>query len=306
MTLEQLSYVLEISKTRSINKAARNLFISQSAISIAVQNLEKELGQPIFSRTNQGVLPTPFGRSFIRYISPIMAQIQQIDNIFLRGRQRYSMSFTVANDGFHFVSEIFAKMFNKYKYLGVSMQQLDSYGDESRSLVANGVAEIGVIRLWNCYKKIERHQFKAMGLIYHQLFETGLAVMVGPNNNLYHEELEYITPDILEPYPMIKYGYLESGPFKDVIDRIGLHYSNSTIITSSRAVIEEMIMNTDAYFLTADLSTVYKDIGFLNSMRFLPLRGTDVRAELGWVSKRESNLSPIAIEFVNLLEQWFI
>lgn len=306
MTLEQLRYVLEIEKTRSINKAASNLFVSQSAMSLAVQSLEKEFGQPIFSRTNRGVLPTPFGRSFIRYITPIQAQIQQIDNIFSRGRQCHSMSFTIANDGFQFVSEIFARLFQKYKSVGISMQHLDSYGDEARSLVANGLAEIGVIRLWNCYKKIEQHQFTAMGLIYQQIFETGLAVIVGPKNNLYYEDIEYVTPDMLTPYPMLKYGYLESGPFKDIIDRIGLCCSNSTIITSSRAVIGEMITRTDAYFLTSDMSSAYADEGYSKEQRFLPLRGTDVRAELGWVARRDCALSSIAVEFTNLLEQRFL
>ena len=44
MTFEQLNYVIEVSKTGSINKAAVNLFVSQSSLSQAIQNLEKELG----------------------------------------------------------------------------------------------------------------------------------------------------------------------------------------------------------------------------------------------------------------------
>ena len=59
MTLDQINYVLEIERTGSINKAATNLFISQSALSLAIQNLERELGQPIFVRSSRGVFPTP-------------------------------------------------------------------------------------------------------------------------------------------------------------------------------------------------------------------------------------------------------
>ena len=43
VTLEQLNYVIEVSKTGSMNKAANNLFISQSTLSVSIQNLEKEL-----------------------------------------------------------------------------------------------------------------------------------------------------------------------------------------------------------------------------------------------------------------------
>ena len=51
MTIAQLKYILEIAKTSSINKAAQNLFIPHSALSNAIQNLERELGNEIFIRT---------------------------------------------------------------------------------------------------------------------------------------------------------------------------------------------------------------------------------------------------------------
>lgn len=44
MTFQQLTYVVEISKCGSINKAAHKLFLSQSGISTAVRELEEELG----------------------------------------------------------------------------------------------------------------------------------------------------------------------------------------------------------------------------------------------------------------------
>ena len=45
MTFQQLTYVVEISKCGSINKAAQKLFLSQSGISTAVRELEEELGR---------------------------------------------------------------------------------------------------------------------------------------------------------------------------------------------------------------------------------------------------------------------
>ena len=44
MTFQQLTYVVEISKCGSINKAAHKLFLSQSGISTAVRELEEETG----------------------------------------------------------------------------------------------------------------------------------------------------------------------------------------------------------------------------------------------------------------------
>lgn len=43
MTFQQLTYVVEISKCGSINKAAHKLFLSQSGISTAVRELDSQL-----------------------------------------------------------------------------------------------------------------------------------------------------------------------------------------------------------------------------------------------------------------------
>ena len=46
MTFQQLTYVVEISKCGSINKAAHKLFLSQSGISTAIRELEEEMIRP--------------------------------------------------------------------------------------------------------------------------------------------------------------------------------------------------------------------------------------------------------------------
>ena len=49
MTLIQLHYILTIAETRSLNKAAELLFVSQPSLTSAVKELEKELGITIFT-----------------------------------------------------------------------------------------------------------------------------------------------------------------------------------------------------------------------------------------------------------------
>ena len=75
MNLNQLKYIIEIAKTGSINHAAANLFISQSVLSTAVSRLEKEIGQTIFFRSNRGITLTPFGHTFVSYVTSIQAAV---------------------------------------------------------------------------------------------------------------------------------------------------------------------------------------------------------------------------------------
>ena len=81
MTLNQLNYVIEVNKCGTINKAAANLFTSQSVLSTSIRNLEAELGRDIFIRSPKGVTPTPFGHTFLNYIIPIHHQLKQLDDM---------------------------------------------------------------------------------------------------------------------------------------------------------------------------------------------------------------------------------
>ena len=44
MTLTQLNYIITIARTRSINRAAEQLYVSQPSLTSAIKELEKELG----------------------------------------------------------------------------------------------------------------------------------------------------------------------------------------------------------------------------------------------------------------------
>ena len=59
--LEQYKIFNEAASTLSFSLAARNLFISQSAVSQAIHTLEKELNTQLFIRQSKGVLLTKEG-----------------------------------------------------------------------------------------------------------------------------------------------------------------------------------------------------------------------------------------------------
>ena len=58
MTFVQLRYILTIAETKSMNKAAELLYVSQPSLTNAVKELEKEIGITIFFRSGRGVTLT--------------------------------------------------------------------------------------------------------------------------------------------------------------------------------------------------------------------------------------------------------
>ncbi len=53
MTILQIEYFIEIVKSGSFTKAAEKLFVTHQALSLQIQALEKELGMPLFDRSNR-------------------------------------------------------------------------------------------------------------------------------------------------------------------------------------------------------------------------------------------------------------
>ena len=74
MRIENLQYVLEVTRAGSISAAAKKLWIGQTTLSAAIQTVEKELGMELFVRTAKGIIPTPKGKDAIRMIERILAK----------------------------------------------------------------------------------------------------------------------------------------------------------------------------------------------------------------------------------------
>lgn len=65
-------YVYMLYQEGSFTRAAEKLFISQPSLSVAVQNVEKELGAVLFERTGSGVRPTEAGMAYISAVQRVM------------------------------------------------------------------------------------------------------------------------------------------------------------------------------------------------------------------------------------------
>lgn len=61
MELRELKYFLEIARQKSISRAAETLYITQPSLSRQMQNLEKEIGKPLFIRGSKQITLTEAG-----------------------------------------------------------------------------------------------------------------------------------------------------------------------------------------------------------------------------------------------------
>mgnify|MGYP001538095547 FL=1 len=109
MTLLQMSYILEIDRCGSINRAAQNLFVSQSALSSAIAEVEKELGITIFHRSNRGVALTEDGRELLNQIIPIVERSRKITRYYSERRAENRVTLSIAAQRYPFCAKAFVE-----------------------------------------------------------------------------------------------------------------------------------------------------------------------------------------------------
>ena len=75
MELTQLKYFLAAANCGQISRAAELLHISQSAVSMAISRLEKELGVSLFEKQGRSIRLTASGSVFVDMITPAIAEL---------------------------------------------------------------------------------------------------------------------------------------------------------------------------------------------------------------------------------------
>ena len=76
-TLDQLRILNAISNEGSFKKAAEKLYISQPAVSLQVQNLERQLNTPLFYRDKRKARLTETGQLLIKYCDRILSLCEE-------------------------------------------------------------------------------------------------------------------------------------------------------------------------------------------------------------------------------------
>ena len=78
MELMQIRYFLEAARTKHMTNSAKNLHITQPALTQAIRRLENDLGVPLFAAKGRNIVLTEYGKYMQRKLEPLMTQIDNI------------------------------------------------------------------------------------------------------------------------------------------------------------------------------------------------------------------------------------
>jgi LysR family hydrogen peroxide-inducible transcriptional activator len=88
MTLNELRFIVAVAQERNFRRAAEKSFISQPALSLAIQKLEDELGLKIFERGKNDVTLTPVGTAIVEQAQRVLEEAELIREIAAQGKNQ--------------------------------------------------------------------------------------------------------------------------------------------------------------------------------------------------------------------------
>lgn len=77
LTLRQFRYFVAVAEGGSVAAASRMLSIAQSAVTKSLQELEAEIGQPLFERSSRGMTLTPQGHRFLASARKVLGAVAE-------------------------------------------------------------------------------------------------------------------------------------------------------------------------------------------------------------------------------------
>lgn len=109
-TFRQLKVFEAVAKHLSYTKAAKELYLSQPAVSMQIKQLEDNVGLPLFERMGKQVFLTEAGREMHYYSRNISETLQEVAEVMeqLKGGHQGHLNISVATTANHFATRLLA------------------------------------------------------------------------------------------------------------------------------------------------------------------------------------------------------
>lgn len=179
--IQQLRYLIEIERTRSISQAAENLFIGQPNLSRIVKDMETGCGFAIFERTRKGVQPTEKGSAFLKHARNILREVEFMETLGPNGSQpgRFRICIPRSYTYMDMVQNFLASVQQPF-----SGEVRECHPRQAMEYMENGRVEIAVIRYSVQYQAYFSEQTQANSLSMHLLGKVAYSPVLRSGNPL--------------------------------------------------------------------------------------------------------------------------
>ena len=287
MTLQQLRYLIAIAETGSMSAAAKRMYASQSNLSIAVKELEREFGIGIFTRTNRGVALTNEGNELLAYARQIVEQEHYAS-------KSHEARFSVSTQHYAFCVRAFIDTVDSCEDEEYDFIMREAATGEIIDDVRTHRSDIGILYIDRHNARVLRSAFEDAQLVFHPLFETPVNVFVGEHHPLAGRDL--LTLDELEGYPRYSFEQGVANSFFFSEEPLSEVPHKRKIRISDRATLTSLLTDFDGYTLSTGILTPEMQDGIVT----IPL-DTDITMTVGYLIHKDRVLDGLLAAYIDNL-----
>jgi len=144
ISLRQIEIFLHVVETGYLTQVAKDLNLSQSAVSMSIKELENIIGRKLFDRISKKLILNEIGRSFYDTVKPIYRKLEDIENEFKnvedKGQIRVGASTTIVD---YLIPLVVCDYMKTYPNVKINLKEGNT--QHIVDLVKSGAVDIGFI-----------------------------------------------------------------------------------------------------------------------------------------------------------------
>jgi len=297
MTLTQLKYAITVAEAKSMNEAAKQLFISQPSLSSAIKELEEEIGLEIFRRSNKGVSVTIEGEEFIGYARQVVEQYKLIETKYI-DKTGVKKKFGVSTQHYTSAVNAFVEM---VKQFGMDEYEFAIHETKTYEViedVKNFRSEIGILYINEFNKKVLNKLFSEYGLEFHPILDCHIYVYMWKGHPL--AEKEEIALEELEDYPCLSFEQGQNNSFYFAEEVLSTYNYKQLIKANDRATLLNLMVGLNGYTLCSGI--ICEE---LNGAAYCAVRlKSDEIMTIGYLSRKGASISFLGEKYIEELSKY--
>lgn len=296
MTLQQLLYTVKIAETKSMNKAATELFLSQPALSNAIHELEEELQTTIFIRNQRGIIVTTEGETFLSYARQIVEMSNMLKERYEEGAKENK--FSVSMQHYSFAVEAFMTLAEELKLHDYELAVHETKTAEVIENVEKFRSELGIIYQNEFNEKALNKILLDKGLEFIPMFQCDIYVYMSAEHPLANKKK--VDFEDLAEYPCLSFEQGDNNSFYYAEEMFSTHKWNRVIKVDDRATLLNLMTGMNGFTLCSGIICEK-----LNGDGYtaIPLN-TDEKMTIGYIKKKKMPLSKLGEKYISILEKY--
>ncbi|MDD6290052.1 MAG: LysR family transcriptional regulator [Eggerthellales bacterium] len=296
MTLQQLKYLIEVARYGSFNSAAQKLYVSQSTLSMAIKDLENELGIQVFIRSNRGLTLTNDGTELLGYARQMIEQADLLKNRYASRKTSHHNRLSISTQHYAFTVQAFLELVNEFQGDQYDFTLRETRTGEIIEDVREFRSELGLIYLDDFNERVLVRALEEANLSFTLLFEAAAHVFVGDHHPLAGRSI--IHPEDLKDYPRYSFEQGTANSFHFAEEPLASVPHSKNITYSDRGTLTNLLTHGPGYTLSTGVLSAEMHSGIVA----IPL-DVDVVMRVGYIMHNERKPSPLVLEYISKLEK---